>query len=114
MYKALRIKKLKLAAISTSKKYLAFYLSLPFHKGLEIEFQLDEIYHLFKLYVGSDLKGDHASLLNIEIYLLGLRFDFNIYDGRHWNWDANRFYLPGEEEAKYKAQRELDGKDKEV
>ena len=40
---------------------------------------------------------DHAGLFfNIEV--LGAWLSFNFYDSRHWNYDQNRYYIPGEDE----------------
>lgn len=45
-------------------------------------------------------KGDHAGLRSF-LELWGRLFEFNITDRRHWNYKADRFYLPGEEKSDY-------------
>ena len=95
--KYLHYKKNKLFGLSWSKWYLGFYLNLPFHKGLEVELSLSELWDLFNIQTKSELKGDHASLMYIDIVVLWFNFEFNLYDGRHWNYDENRFYRPDDE-----------------
>lgn len=41
---------------------------------------------------------DHAGL-DIDVQVLGLSFGFQIYDSRHWNYDEDRWYQYGEEDA---------------
>lgn len=45
---------------------------------------------------GFRTRGDHAGLtFNVEIF--SFLFEFNIHDDRHWNWEKNRWKLPGED-----------------
>ncbi len=48
-------------------------------------------------------KCDHAGF-NLDIDIFGLELEIKIYDGRHWNAKANRYYLPGEEQAEIDAE----------
>lgn len=81
-------------------KYLGMYFDISEYKGCEIN-----LYFNFR--TGFNISGyyttkqDHAGL-RLEVDLFGLELEVDIYDGRHWNHKANRWYLPGEE------QRELD------
>ena len=43
---------------------------------------------------------DHAGP-KFELELFGFYFSICIYDGRHWNHDAGRWYRPGEEAELY-------------
>ena len=39
---------------------------------------------------------DHAGF-RFELTLFGITMMFEIYDNRHWNYDEDRWYNPGEE-----------------
>jgi len=39
---------------------------------------------------------DHAGA-TVWLGLLGFNLEIKFYDKRHWNYDADRWYLPGEE-----------------
>jgi hypothetical protein len=41
-------------------------------------------------------KEDHAGLYKY-VEILGFFISFQIYDNRHWNYEKDRWYLPGEE-----------------
>lgn len=43
-------------------------------------------------------RGDHMGL-KCSLEAWGLLLELNLTDGRHWNWNADRFYLPGEEDV---------------
>ena len=45
-------------------------------------------------------KCDHAGL-NLRVALFGLLIEYHIYEGRHWNDDEDRWYLPGEEQEEW-------------
>lgn len=40
-------------------------------------------------------KGDHAGV-HLGFGLFGFNLEFCLYDTRHWNYEKNRFYEPGE------------------
>ena len=47
-----------------------------------------------------NFKGDHCGPeFAVEIY--SFYFCIKIYDNRHWSWEKDRFYLPGEEWAEW-------------
>lgn len=83
------------------RKYQRFEVSHSFgpNKGLELNFYWNNPYYKW-FYFGFSwsFKGDHPGL-SLKIDLLQFEFEFKIYDARHWNWEADRFYLPGEEQA---------------
>jgi len=55
----------------------------------------------FTFKVESREKCDHPGFF-FELSLLRLfSFNFFIYDGRHWNWEEDRFFEEGEEEKYY-------------
>jgi hypothetical protein len=41
-------------------------------------------------------RQSHAGL-DLELGILGYSFNFRFYDGRHWNYDAGRYYNYSEE-----------------
>ncbi len=47
-------------------------------------------------YLSFKTKGDHARL-RFNFQLWKFMFEFNVCDDRHWNYEADRFYLQGEE-----------------
>lgn len=76
-------------------------------KAFEIEVCKDPIWDWFYLSLGWSRKQDHAG----PYFRLGLpffSFEAKIYDCRHWNYDADRWYLPGEEQAKMIEYGEVD------
>jgi hypothetical protein len=83
----------------TMKRGLEFYTSLWGQKGLEINaYWNEETWNYFSFSSGWSFKGDHAGL-SLSFNIWKFEFFFSAYDGRHWNWDANRYYFPGEEQA---------------
>ena len=78
-------------------KYLGMFFDISKNKGCEINLY-------FALRIGFNIscyyttKQDHAGL-RLVIDLFGLELEVNVYDGRHWNDKADRWYLPGEEAA---------------
>lgn len=75
---------------------LGIFINLPFNKGLEFEIRYTEYWSWFKLFVFISRKCDHSGL-NIEFGIPFVEIELNIYDCRHWNYDEDRWYLPGEE-----------------
>ena len=48
-----------------------------------------------------DRKVDHAGL-HIHLEVIGIMWLCSIHDNRHWNWEADRWYVSGEEEEEYR------------
>jgi hypothetical protein len=67
----------------------------PFkHKFLELEVLKDAsiVSFMFRL----STRQSHGGLM-FEIGLLGYSFNFNFYDNRHWSYEFDRYFNPGEE-----------------
>lgn len=47
--------------------------------------------NLLRVELGWTVREDHAGV-NLELGLLGYEIHFTIYDNRHWNSDAGRYY----------------------
>lgn len=56
------------------------------HKFLEIEICRQHEWQWFECSIRLNRKIDHAGL-QVELEVLGLWFDFIIYDHRHWDYD---------------------------
>jgi hypothetical protein len=82
-------------------------IQLSEHKSFEVQLSKWEATNWFNVSLKWDFKGDHCGpTFIIEIY--NFYFGVCIYDHRHWNWDADRFYFPGEEaEERAKLEQEL-------
>ena len=79
------------------KDDMNYYRKLSKNKGLEIELLfIKDFWWWFKFLIEWNRKTDHAGFL-ISIVLLWFDFSFKIYDNRHWNYKADRYYEPGEE-----------------
>jgi hypothetical protein len=75
-----------------------FYKKLTEHKGIEIELLFNkDFWYWFRFNINWSRKMDHAGF-DISIDLLWFYLDLNIYDGRHWNDDENRWYEYNEEQ----------------
>ena len=75
---------------------------LSANKNLEIQISKFEATDLIDL--GLDLRWwghDHAGP-ELDINIMGYMFNIKIYDGRHWNWDANRWQTREVAQAKAK------------
>ena len=54
----------------------------------------------FTILIATKTKQDHGGV-QFELQLLKLIFiSIMVYDNRHWNYDKNRYFLPGEEDKK--------------
>jgi hypothetical protein len=68
--------------------------TLPKHKAWEFNgYRTNQI---INLEFGVTFKGDHAGLKTM-VGLFGFNLELSIYDTRHWNYEKNRFYEPGED-----------------
>jgi len=78
---------------------MLLYNKLTANKALELVIsKCYRDWYIFNLDISLALKGhDHAGF-NFYFALLGYKIEFNIYDVRHWNYDKNRWYKPGEEQ----------------
>lgn len=88
--------------------YVGAYFDLSENKGCEINLYF-ALRPSINLSTGFLTKCDHAGF-EFTLDLFGLELEIKIYDGRHWNTKANRYYLPGEEQA----EREKNGPDIEL
>jgi len=71
-------------------------IQLTQNKSFEVQLSGWDATSWFDVSCKWDFKGDHCGpKLTIEIY--NIFFCVQIYDHRHWNEEANRFYQPGEE-----------------
>jgi hypothetical protein len=67
--------------------------ALPKHKAWE--FNGYRTHHIVSGEFRLTFKGDHAGL-HLSFGLIGFDLEFAVYDTRHWNYEKNRFYEPGE------------------
>lgn len=74
-----------------------FFLNLPFHKALEFEIGFRKYFSGLNLGFYWRRKCDHAGL-GLDIDLGFVCVETQMYDGRHWNYKENRWYLPGEDD----------------
>ncbi len=75
--------------------------SIPWWKHKHWEIQISQfggrIDTIFSIHLDLALNGsDHAGP-KFCLELFGYVLDMQIYDDRHWNYEKNRWYLPGEE-----------------
>jgi len=69
--------------------------STPFkNKFIELEVLKDTSIVSFMFRFST--RQSHSGL-SIEFGLLGYSFNFNLYDNRHWNYEANRYFRHNEE-----------------
>ena len=67
------------------------------NKAIEIQISTFDMVSYFDLNCSWGRSGDHAGfVLHFEVY--GFMINLNIYDIRHWNYDADRFYEVNEKE----------------
>lgn len=52
---------------------------------------------LFDIEINGRPRQDHAGIA-FSVTILGVYLSIQVYDNRHWNREAGRWYLPGEEE----------------
>ncbi len=78
-------------------KHFCFYQYVGKNKAIEFEGGIHKEWSWFELIFKLTRHCDHAGL-NFNIEIFGMWLSFNFYDSRHWNYDKNRYYIPGEEE----------------
>lgn len=62
------------------------------------EVQVDETSDIFSFDFRFTIRQDHAGVY-ASLGLLGYDVIFNIYDSRHWNEEAGRYYIYGGDEG---------------
>jgi hypothetical protein len=82
--------------INNKSKEVQIYTSLYLRAKIEFDIELspsEDTYHLyfnlfnlFELNIIKNDKTDHAGF-HFSLNILGLNFDYNHYDIRHWNYD---------------------------
>ncbi len=78
-----------------------YYKKLTKNKGIEIEFLWEKQFtNYFNFCISWNKRIDHPGF-KIIIDLFKFNFSMNIYDGRHWNYHEDRYYLPEEKEEEY-------------
>jgi hypothetical protein len=66
-------------------------------KGMELNLSWNrDFYNYFLFETAWSRRQDHAGF-GLMIVIFKFEFDFRIYDSRHWNYEKDRYYLPGEE-----------------
>ncbi len=71
----------------------------PFtNKFIELEVTRD--FTLISFMFNWTVRQSHAGL-DLEVGLFGYNIHFQFYDNRHWNTEAGRYYVYGEEEGIY-------------
>lgn len=73
------------------------FFNVP-NKYWEVQIDSFEWTTLFDLEIDWSSRQDHAGL-NVSITLLGIFFAAQVYDSRHWNDEAGRFYEADEDEG---------------
>ena len=71
---------------------------LSTHKNVEVQLTWFGWQTLLELDIDILWRGrDHAGP-RLQVTLLGMSIIVSCYDGRHWNYDENRWYRPGDED----------------
>lgn len=92
--------------------YVGFRLGNPFSNHFKNFFCVDRLVStnkslvveltysaavLFEAEIQWSIRCDHAGP-RIEVVILGLGLHLNLYDKRHWNYDANRWMIEGDDD----------------
>jgi hypothetical protein len=85
-------------ALTRFNSGVCFHTRPWFHKAVEVNLQCKPGKAGFSLSFRIKSKGDHAGIC-FCIGLWGLFFEFEFHDVRHWNWERDRWFSYGEEEA---------------
>lgn len=80
----------------TKERHFNTWGELGKYSAWELEGGKNEEWDWFNFRLKWTRKCDHAGF-DFSLELLGYWISFYTYDGRHWNYDANRPYLPNEE-----------------
>jgi hypothetical protein len=86
---------------SKKSKTFTFFKGLTKNKGLEMNAYAWGPSANLNFSVGFSTKEDHAGF-RFRVDIFGFAFEIVIYDYRHWNYEADRWYEEGEEEAELK------------
>ncbi len=82
------------------KRGLTIAQSFFKEKGLEINvYWSEEAHSYFSFHTSWTRKQDHAGF-TLDFSIWKFDFEFNFYDARHWNYEADRYYYPGEEQQR--------------
>jgi hypothetical protein len=73
-----------------------FFLALIGEWGLELNLYRQCQWAWIDLKFSIDRCIDHAGF-HFYFEVIGFSIQLEIYDSRHWNYEAKRWYLPGEE-----------------
>ena len=87
--------------LSTNKFFEAqFFFAEMYFSGIDFSFELFTYKSIFRFFIDLyifefDLRWsrrhDHAGI-GLNICILNVNFDFNLYDTRHWNDEFQKFY----------------------
>lgn len=58
---------------------------------------------IFSVQLDTSWRGEDHAGPRLDIELFGVTLFMQLYDSRHWNYDAGRWYEPGEEAAEWRA-----------
>lgn len=81
------------------KQLFHFFRKLSKNKGVEIEIlwlSKKNISHYYYFSHHWCFRGDHAGFV-VHFQIFKFEFRLDIYDFRHWNYQENRWFSPGEE-----------------
>ena len=84
-----------------------FTKALPFHKVIDTGCQTDASGSGFDYLLRFHTRNDCAGL-SFFVKCGSFLFEFNVHDDRHWNYDADRWYEHGEEEALFERERAVE------
>lgn len=89
-----------------NKDYVLIDRQVSKNKNFELQISQFEPSDIFDVCLDLRWWGqDHQGPL-LEINFLGYMFMMQLYDCRHWNWNANRWYTDEEAEAEAREWRE--------
>ena len=76
------------------------YFKLYHYKSIESEITYHKEWNWFELHLDFTRKCDHAGI-SFYLEIMGINLSIKLYDSRHWNYDEDRWYKPGEPSAYY-------------
>lgn len=80
----------------TKERHAYTYGSIGKNKAWELEVGKNKDWNWFEFRKSLTRHCDHAGF-TLYLEVLGFWINFIIYDGRHWNYNENRYYLPDEQ-----------------